>query len=70
MIAHILLRSFVCTKTRILRYIPQLAVVHSFFALLSAAVLLLLSAAVSALLWDVRLFCFSFCFFRACVASV
>ena len=70
MIAHMLLRSFVCTKTRIMRYIPQLGVVHAFLKLLSASVLLLLSAAVAALLWDVRLFFFSFCFFRACVASV
>ena len=58
MIAHILLRSFVCTKTRILRHIPQLAVVHSFLVLLSAAVLLLLFVAVAALLCDVRLFSF------------
>ena len=64
------MRSFNCTKTRVLRYIPQLAVVHSFLVLLSAAVLLLLSAAVAAWLWGVRLFFFSFCFFRACVASV
>ena len=43
---------------------------HSFLVLLSSAVLLLLSAAVAALPWDVHLFSFSFCFFRACVASV
>ena len=68
MIAHILLRSFVCTKTRTLRYISQLAAVHSFLVLLSSAVLLLLFAAVAALPCT----CFSICFvfFRACVAPV
>ena len=64
------LRSFVSAKIRILRYIPQLAVVHSFLVLLSSAVLLLLSATVVALPWDVHLLFFSFCFFRVCVTSV
>ena len=67
MIAHILVRSFVCTKTRILRHVPQLSVVHSFLVLISAAVLLLPFAAVAALLYDVRLFFFSVRFFRACL---
>ena len=44
--------------------------VHSFLVLISSAVLLLLSAAVAALPCDVHFLFFSFCFFRACAASV